>query len=174
MSEYISQSYVDKFFDEKSKKDVEKMTYDIINVFKKRIDNLSWMSDATKEKAKLKLDKINLKIGYPESMNSCIDNIEIIPAEKGGTYFANMIAISKEVRNQLKGVQFSSVDRDSWIFPPYTVNAGYDPSRNEIVLPAAILQAPLYDKDAPYEENLGGIGYVIAHEVTHAFDPNGA
>ncbi len=174
MPEYISQSYVDNFFDEESKKDVEQMTYDIIGVFKKRIDELVWMSESTKAKAKLKLDKINLKIGYPESMSSYIDDVDIVPREKGGTYFSNMIAISKGSRNQLKGIQFGEVDRDSWGMTPYTVNAGYDPSRNEIVLPAAILQAPFYDKDASYEENLGGIGYVIAHEITHAFDPNGA
>ncbi len=174
MPEYISKSYVKKFFDEESKKDVEQMTYDIIEIFKKRIDNLTWMSGETKEKAKLKLEKMNVKIGYPESMDSYIDNVDIIPREKGGTYFSNMIAVSKENRNQLKGIQFSKVDRDSWGMTPYTVNAGYNPSGNEIVLPAAILQAPLYDKDASYEENLGGIGYIIAHEVTHAFDPNGA
>ena len=150
------------------------MTYDIIGIFKKRIENLTWMSEATKEKAKLKLDKMNVKIGYPESMDSLIDKVNILPKEKGGTYFSNMTAISKEIRNQLKNVQFSKVDRDAWGMTPYTVNAGYNPSGNEIVLPAAILQAPLYDKDASYEENLGGIGYVIAHEVTHAFDPNGA
>lgn len=174
MPEYISKSYVEKFFDEESKKDVEQMTYDIIGVFKKRIDNLTWMSEATKEKAKLKLDKMNVKIGYPESMDSYIDNVDILPKEKGGTYFSNMTAISKEIRNQLKGIQISKVDRDAWGMTPYTVNAGYNPSSNEIVLPAAALQAPLYDKDASYEENLGGIGYVIAHEITHAFDPNGA
>lgn len=174
MPEYISKRYVEQFFDEKSKKNVEQMTYDIIGIFKKRIDDLTWMSEETKDKAKLKLDTMNVKIGYPESMSSYIDNVEIVPREKGGTYFSNMIAISKENRKQLKGVQFGKVDRDSWGMTPYTVNAGYDPSRNEIVLPAAMLQAPFYDKDAPYEENLGGIGYVIAHEITHAFDPNGA
>lgn len=174
MPEYISQSYIDKFFDDESKKDVEQMTNDIIDIFKKRIDALPWMSESTKAKAKLKLDTMNLKIGYPESMDSYIDSVDIIPKEKGGTYFSNMVAISKAARDQLKGVQFSKVNRDSWGMPPFTVNAGYDPSRNEIVLPAAILQAPLYDKDASYEENLGGIGYVIAHEITHAFDPNGA
>ena len=174
MPEYISKSYVEKFFDEESKKDVEEMTYDIIGVFKKRIDNLTWMSRETKEKAKLKLDKMNVKIGYPDSMDSFIDNVDVIPREKGGTYFSNMTAISKENRNQLKGIQQSKVDHGSWGMTPYTVNAVYNPSNNEIVLPAAILQAPLYDKDAAYEENLGGIGYVIAHEITHAFDPNGA
>ncbi len=174
MPEYISKRYVDKFFDEKSKKDVEQMTRDIIGIFKKRIDNLSWMSAETKEKAKLKLDTMNIKIGYPEYRGSYIDNVDIIPREKGGTYFSNIISISKEKRRQLKGIQLSKVDRDSWGMTPYTVNAGYDPSRNEIVLPAAILQPPFYDKNASYEENLGGIGYVIAHEVTHAFDLNGA
>lgn len=174
MPEYISKRYVDMFFDEKSKKDVEQMTRDIIDIFKRRIDNLTWMSEETKEKAKLKLDTMNMKIGYPEYQGSFIDNVDIIPREKGGTYFSNMIAISKEARKQLKSVQLSKVDRDAWAMPPYTVNAGYDPSRNEIVIPAAMLQSPFYDKNASYEENLGGIGYVIAHEVTHAFDPNGA
>jgi len=174
MSDYLSDLYVEKYFDEESKKDVEEMTHDIIDVFKKRIDNLVWMNPETKEKAKKKLDVMKVKIGYPETTDSYLDNVNIIAPNRGGTYFENMLAISKEVRKQYKFIQESNVDRDAWEMTPYTVNAGYNPSANSITLPAAILQAPLYDKDASYEENLGGIGYIIAHEVTHAFDPNGA
>jgi len=174
LGEYLSEIYVKKYFDEESKKDVEKLTYDIIEVFKKRIDNLSWMSQPTKEKAKLKLSCLNLKIGYPDSMKTYLDEVRIIPPENGGTYFSNMLAITKKQREQYQYIQFGKVNRDTWGIEPYIVNAYYNPSLNEIVLPAAILQPPLYDKNASYEEKLGGIGYVIAHEITHCFDSNGA
>lgn len=174
MPDYLGQLYVDKYFDEKSKKDVQKMTYDIIEVFKKRIDNLSWMSDSTKEKAKLKLSTLKVKIGYPDISESYLDDVTIVSPERGGTYFKNMVSIAKSVIKYYGAMQFGEVNRDMWFMEPYKVNAAYNPSLNDIVLPAAILQAPLYDKNASYEENLGGIGYIIAHEITHAFDPSGA
>lgn len=174
MADYLGEIYAEKYFDENSKKDVENMVYDIIEVFKERIDLLSWMSGKTKANAKRKLDSISVKIGYPDTVNSYLDDVEIVSTKKGGTYFSNMLAIKKESQKKYSSLQGQKVSRDMWAMFPYTVNACYDPTANDITLPAAILQAPLYDKNASYEENLGGIGYIIAHEITHAFDNNGA
>lgn len=174
MPEYLGQLYCEKYFDKTSQKDVENMIYDIINVFKTRIDKLTWMSSSTKEKAKIKLDAMAVKIGCPDITETYIDNVSIVSPQQGGTYFDNMIALTKASVKYYGAMQFSSVKHNMWIMEPYTVNAAYNASSNDITLPAAVLQSPLYDKNASYEENLGGIGFIIAHEITHAFDSNGA
>lgn len=174
MSDYISQVYSAQYFDEESKRDVERMTREITQVFKKRIDSLSWMNEETKEKAKKKLDSMKVKIGYPDSFDSYLDEVTIFPPKKGGTYFDNMIKINKARRDYYGKMQKIEPDRGMWLLTPYTVNAVYNSAMNDITLPAAVLQKPLYDKNAPYEKNLGGIGFIIAHEITHAFDSNGA
>ncbi len=174
MSEYLSSLYLQKYFDEESKKDVEEMTYEIIEVFKGRIDNLPWMSEETKEKAKIKLNSLSVKIGYPDKAQTYLDNVIILSPKKGGTYFSNMLSITKEAIKYYGGMQFSDVNHNMWFMDPYTVNAAYNASANDITLPAAILQPPLYDKNASFEENLGGIGYIIAHEIIHSFDLNGS
>lgn len=174
MADYLSDIYAQKYFDESSKKDVENMVYDIIEVFKCRIESLSWMSYEAKEKAKSKLDSMRVKIGYEEVGQSYLDDIDIVSSSKGGTYFENALAVKKALVKHYSQFQGQDVNRDMWVIYPYTVNACYDPAANDITFPAAILQAPLYEKSASYEENLGGIGYIIAHEITHAFDNNGA
>lgn len=174
MADYLGEIYSQKYFDESSKKDVENMAHDIISVFKERIDSLSWMSDKAKQQAKRKLDSMSIKIGYPEIAESYLDNVDIASPKQGGTYFKNALLIQKESIKHYAALQGQTVNRDAWAIFPYTVNACYDPTANDITFPAAILQAPLYQKNASYEENLGGIGYIIAHEITHAFDENGA
>ena len=174
MPDYLSQVYSAQCFDEESKRDVEVMTRDITRVFKKRIDLLTWMNEETKAKAKKKLDSMKVKIGYPDSFDSYLDDVKIIPPKQGGTYFDNMIKINKARRDYYGKMQTAEPDRGMWLLTPYTVNAVYNSAMNDITLPAAVLQKPLYDKNATYEKNLGGIGFIIAHEITHAFDANGA
>ncbi len=174
MPEYLGQLYGEKYFDKEVKEDIYSMTKDIIGVFKKRIDALSWMDTETKEKAKKKLDNIKIKIGYPDFNETHLDSVDIIPPSSGGTYFGNMIAIKKASVKHYGSLQSAPVNHDAWRMEPYTVNASYNPSSNDIILPAAILAQPLYNKNASYEENLGGIGFIIAHEITHAFDSVGA
>lgn len=170
MPEYIGKIYAEKYFDEQSKKDVENMIYDIISVYRERIDSLDWMSDETKEKAKKKLETMNVKVGYPDKWDTYLDNVEIT----GDSYFENIIRISKAQYEWGISLQGTTVDKTRWAMYPFTVNACYVASSNDITFPAAILQPPMYDKNASYEENLGAIGYFIAHEITHAFDNNGA
>lgn len=174
MPDYIGEIYAEKFFSEDAKQDVEKMVRDIIDVYRSRIKNVSWMSDITKEKAIKKLDTMGVKIGYPDKFETYLDDVEILSTGDGGSYFSNNLRIIKAERQQMIKLQGTTVDKTQWYMYPYTVNACYVPTSNDITFPAAILQAPMYDVNAPYEQNLGGIGYVIAHEITHAFDNNGA
>ena len=174
MPDYIGEIYAEKYFTEEAKQNVLKMVNDIVSVYKERVNNLDWMSPETKEKAINKLDKMGIKIGYPDKRDSYLDNVEIKSAEDGGSYFANILEISKESMKYRNGLQGTSPDKTKWGMYPYTVNACYSATANDITFPAAILQPPMYDINASYEENLGAIGYIIAHEITHAFDNNGA
>lgn len=174
MPDYIGEIYAEKYFTEQEKQDVLKMVNDIVSVYKERISNLDWMSPETKKKAINKLDKMGIKIGYPDKHDSQLDGAEIKSKEDGGSYFANIVEISKANIKYMSELQGTTPDRTKWIMYPYTVNACYSATSNDITFPAAILQPPMYDANASYEENLGAIGYIIAHEITHAFDNNGA
>jgi putative endopeptidase len=170
----LGEAYVSRYFSAAAKTDVNNMVSEIVSVYKKRIQALTWMSDTTKTKAVEKLDAMVFKIGYPDKWDTDLDGITLKSAAEGGSFFDNMVAISQATRAEYPAFQKQSVDKTQWQCTPYTVNAYYDQQSNSIVLPAAILQAPFYDVKASKENNLGGIGYVIAHEITHAFDNNGA
>lgn len=174
MSDYVGEMYAERYFSEEAKQSVLKMVKDIISVYKERIENLEWMSAETKKKAINKLDKMDIKIGYPDNFSTYLSDVQIKSAAEGGSYFENIIEIAKAVRAETLRHQGQTVDKTEWIMYPYTVNACYSATSNDITFPAAILQPPMFDVNAPYEENLGGIGYIIAHEITHAFDNNGA
>lgn len=174
MPDYIGEIYAEKYFTEEAKQDVLKMVEDIISVYKKRINNLTWMSGETKEKAVRKLDTMKIKIGYPDDWDTYLDDVQIKSASEGGSYFDNMLSVAEASKKELSKLQGTSVDKTKWAMYPYTVNACYSATSNDITFPAAILQLPMYDVNASYEENLGSIGYIIAHEITHAFDNNGA
>lgn len=174
MPDYIGELYAENYFSEEAKQGVLRMVRDIISVYKERIQNLDWMSPETKEKAINKLDKMNIKIGYPDKWNSYLDNVDIKSKQEGGSYFENILAIGEAAMQHTASLQGTAVDKTKWLMYPYTVNACYSATENDITFPAAILQPPMYDVNASYEENLGAIGYVIAHEITHAFDNNGA
>ena len=174
MPDYIGNIYAEKYFDKNTEEYVRDMAKDIIRVFKSRIEKLSWMSGVTKKKAASKLDAIKIKVGYCPTVESYLDNVKILSPNDGGTFFLNLLSIRKERRKTLSILQNTHPSRDLWDVYPYTVNACYNPTNNDITIPAAMLEKPLYDKNNSYEENLGGIGYVIAHEICHAFDENGA
>ena len=174
MSDYIGEKYVERHFSPEAKADVEEMIAEFIEVYKSRINGLDWMSAETKERAIEKLDKMIVKVGYPDNTESVLDGVDIKSADEGGTLLYNMMEISKANRRANAEYQGKTVDKTEWNTPAYTVNAYYDPSANDITFPAGILQAPFYDENAAREENLGGIGVVIAHEITHAFDSTGS
>lgn len=173
-SEEIGRLYVQKYFSQEAKADVTRMVSDIMDVYRGRIAALDWMSEETKAMALRKLDTMGVKIGYPDEAKSVIDQVEIRSTVDGGSFFDNVVAVKLAEREREIARQGKPVDKDEWAMQAYTVNACYDPTNNDITFPAGILQSPMYDVNASYEKNLGGIGYVIAHEITHAFDNNGA
>ncbi|SFC44694.1 putative endopeptidase [Clostridium uliginosum] len=173
LCEQVGKIYVKEYFSEECKNEVEGITKEIINNFKKRINNLTWMSTITKEKALKKLETINVKIGYPNKWND-YSALTIRSYAEGGSLVENLINIyNLETEKEFSYLNYK-VDNDSWAMSPQTVNAYYNPIRNEIVFPAAILQNPFYDRKSSKEKNLGGIGVVIGHELTHAFDNVGS
>lgn len=176
LSDELGHLYVQAYFSEEAKADAKDMIYDFIDIYKDRIRSLDWMSETTKEKAIEKLDSINVKVGYPDDgkWNDFYKGVTLKTAAEGGSYLDNIVTLLQAQKKQKVQRQSEPVNKDLWATAVYTVNAFYNPARNEIVIPAGILQAPLYDVNASREANLGGIGYIISHEITHAFDNNGA
>ncbi|WP_412984984.1 M13 family metallopeptidase [Pontimicrobium sp. IMCC45349] len=164
----LGQLYVKRYFNE----DAKKRALDLVNNFQKtlekRIDNLDWMSDSTKVKAKDKLYAINKKIGYPDVWRTYNVTIE------RDKFFENVVALRNDAYQYELNQLNKAPNRDEWHTTPSTVTAYYNPSLNEIVFPAGILQAPYFDLYADDAVNYGGIGMVIGHEFTHAFDDQGA
>jgi len=174
MDDYLGKLYIDRHFSQKAKTDVEGMVDDIIEIYEKRINALDWMSDTTKKMALKKLETMTVKIGYPDSWESVYDSVDIKSPSNGGSFFSNVAAMNVANQKAVVAIQGTAVDKSTWYMSAYTVNAYYNPTANEIVFPAAILQAPFYDEQASRSQNLGGIGFVIAHEITHSFDNSGA
>ena len=173
IGEALGKLYVEKLFPAEAKAKAEKMIKNIIAAYKVRINNLTWMSAETKLKAIEKLNKISIKIGYPDKWKD-YSKLTVISPSEGGSYFENSKNIS--IWNHQKGIDklAKPVDKSEWHMSPQTVNAYYNPSYNEIVFPAAILQAPFYNYQADEAVNYGGIGGAIGHEISHGFDDSGA
>ncbi len=174
LSSCLEQAYVDKYFSAEAKADVEEMIAEFIDIYKDRIQAQDWMSAETKAMAVKKLDAMGVKVGYPDQWDDTLDTVDIKSVADGGSFFDNVVAVNKAGLDKVLTYQGTTVDKSEWICPAFTVNAFYNATSNDITFPAGILQAPMYDVDAPREQNLGAIGYVIAHEITHAFDNNGA
>uniref|UniRef100_UPI0040485E88 M13 family metallopeptidase n=1 Tax=Polaribacter sp. TaxID=1920175 RepID=UPI0040485E88 len=164
----LGQLYVKRYFNEEAKKRVLDLVNNLQKAFEKRIDALDWMSDVTKEQAKVKLYAITKKIGYPDVWRSY--DVEI----NRDTYFENVVALRKNSYEYQANQLNKAPNRDRWGTTPSTVTAYYNPPLNEIVFPAGILQFPYFDVTADDAVNYGGIGMVIGHELTHAFDDQGA
>ncbi|MES2276043.1 MAG: M13 family metallopeptidase [Bacteroidota bacterium] len=165
----LGQLYVKRYFDERSKNRVLALVNNLQKAFEHRIKQLDWMSDSTKQKAIEKLYAITKKIGYPDKWRS-YDQVQISRT----TYFENVRSLDRNnYRFQLAKLN-KPVDRSEWFTTPATVTAYYNPAQNEVVFPAGILQYPYFDFAADDAINYGGIGMVIGHEMTHAFDDQGA
>ncbi|HFC9354871.1 TPA: M13 family metallopeptidase [Enterococcus hirae] len=170
----IGDYYGKTYFGEAAKKDVEQMIQKMILVYKKRLEQNNWLSDATRKKAIIKLDKLGVQVGYPEKIPALFQQYKTIPKEEGGTLISNALTFSKVALKDRFARWNKPVDRTEWDMSADTVNAYYHPFRNIIVFPAAILQAPFYSLEQSSSANFGGIGAVIAHEISHAFDNNGS
>ena len=170
-SEPVGIYYGEKYFGEEAKKDITEIVYQIIDTYRERIKTNEILGDATKEKAILKLSTMGVKMGYPDKVREIYEQLVFNPED---SLFDIMTAIKavKELDN------YASLSKptnpENWAMPGHMVNACYDPSVNDITFPAAILQAPFYSLKQSRSENLGGIGAVIGHEISHAFDSNGS
>lgn len=166
--------YVEEHFSPEDKEAVEAMIGQILEEYETIINRQEWMSDATKKKAIRKLETMQVKIGYPDQWPAARDMMQVTPVSEGGSLLSNLLVSMQVAIEDSLNKLGTKVDRTEWDVTPQTINAMYDPLNNEIIFPAAILQAPFYDSDNSYGANLGGIGFVIAHEVSHAFDSSGA
>lgn len=173
VGEPLGKLYVAKKFPAEAKEKAQKMIQNVILAYQNRINQLAWMSPETKKSAINKLNKITIKIGYPDKWKD-YSKLELVSGANGGTYFDNVQRITKwRHEDNLADLQ-KPVDKTRWGMSPQTVNAYYNPSYNEIVFPAAILQPPFYNYQADEAVNYGGIGAVIGHEISHGFDDSGA
>ena len=170
-SEPVGLYYGEKYFGEAAKKDITEIVYQIIDTYKTRIQNNEILGEETKEKAILKLSKIGVKMGYPDKVRAIFDKLVFNPED---SLFDIVHALDKiETLDSLAKLT-QPTDPEKWLMPGHMVNACYDPFVNDITFPAAILQPPFYSIKQTRSENLGGIGAVIGHEISHAFDSNGA
>ena len=168
MGEAIGRTYVTEYFPPDSKAKMEKLVADLRTAMKGRIEKLEWMSPETKKAALEKLAGFGVKIGYPAKWRD-YSKLEI----KDGDLVGNAERIGKfEWARQLSRIG-QPVDKGEWGMTPQTVNAYYQPTKNEVVFPAAILQPPFFDPKADPAVNYGGIGAVIGHEISHGFDDQG-
>ena len=168
IGELVGQLYVKDNFPPEAKERALKIVKSLLVSMGDRIKGLDWMSDVTKKQALKKLSAFNVKIGYPDKWID-YSKLEV----KDDSYYNNIVRASHF--SSLKSIKEigKKVDKAKWFMTPQTVNAYYEPSLNEIVFPAGILQPPFFDKDADDAINYGAMGAVIGHEVTHGFDDQG-
>ncbi len=169
LGELLGQLYVKKYFTDKAKQRMDELVTNLQKAFEARITKLDWMSDSTKQKAITKLNAFLKKIGYPSKWK----NYDDVTIDKTN-FFANAKSISLHDQKEMIEKIGKPVDRTEWGMSPPTVNAYYNPTNNEIVFPAGILQFPFFDANADDAINYGGIGMVIGHEMTHGFDDQGS
>ena len=173
VGEALGKLYVEKKFPAEAKEKAKKMIDNVFLAFENRINNLPWMTPETRKGAIEKLKKSTVKIGYPDKWKD-YSKLVIKSKENGGSYYENMKNVSKWGFQENIADLNKPVDKTRWGMSPQTVNAYYNPSYNEIVFPAAILQPPFYDYKADEAVNYGGIGAVIGHEISHGFDDSGS
>ncbi|HET7586667.1 MAG TPA: M13 family metallopeptidase [Gammaproteobacteria bacterium] len=165
----VGKIFVDKYFSPQSKKRVTEILNDVESALRDDIMTLDWMSTETKKQALKKLSMITEKIGYPEKWRD-YSGLKI----DRGPYVLNVLRAAEfETARQLDKIG-KPVDRSKWQMTPQTVNAYYDPSMNEIVFPAGILQPPFFNPNAPSAINYGAVGAVMGHEISHGFDDQGS
>ena len=169
IGEGLGKLYVAKYFPPSSKQRMEKLVGNLLEAYRRSIETLDWMSAATKRQAQAKLAKFTPKIGYPNKWRD-YTKMAITPDDLVGNVMrAQRFEFQREVNKLGK-----PIDREEWEMTPQTVNAYYNPEKNEIVFPAAILHPPFFDPQADDAVNYGSIGAVIGHEISHGFDDSGS
>lgn len=169
LGDALGQLFVKQYFTEDSKKRVNEMVDNLIAAYRIRIDSRDWMSAETKKQAHLKLDKIIRKLGYPDTWKD-YSTLEI----KTDSYVANVLRANAYAFKEMTAHLGKPIDKKAWIMTAPTINAYYNPTINEIVFPAGIMQPVFFNPDADDAVNYGSMGAVIGHELTHGFDDQGA
>lgn len=170
-SEPVGLYYGEKYFGEEAKKDITEIVKQIIATYQKRIAANDILEQTTKDKAILKLSKMGLKLAYPDRVEALYDKLVFDETKS----LFDVVTSLRKIRMEESFAKLNKeVDRTHWAMPGHMVNACYNPFVNDITFPAAILQPPFYSIHQTRSENLGGIGAVIGHEISHAFDSNGA
>lgn len=172
IGEALGKLYVEKRFPAEAKQKAQDMIANVVQAYRNRIEKLPWMAPATKKGALEKLNKITVKIGYPDKWED-FSKLTIENSETGN-YYKNMQNYARWANDQNVAEYGKPVDKTKWGMPPQQVNAYFNPMYNEIVFPAAILQPPFYNYKADEAVNYGGIGAVIGHEISHGFDDSGS
>ncbi|WEV45082.1 peptidase M13 [Streptococcaceae bacterium ESL0687] len=169
-SQAVGLYYGHKYFGEEAKQDVKRMTAQMIKIYQERLSDNNWLSKETIDKAIEKLDAMTVFIGYPDKLPEIYNKFRVGDA----SIYEDVREFSK-IRTRRHYEKYSEdVDKTEWHMPAHMVNAYFSPDSNTIVFPAAILQEPFYSVSQSSSQNYGGIGAVIAHEISHAFDNNGA
>ncbi len=169
LGELVGQLYVEKHFSPDAKSRMNELVENLKRAFEKRIESRDWMGDGTKKQAMEKLSQFTTKIGYPDQWKD-YTKLSITP----NSVAENLIAAAEFEYNRELDRLDGPVDRDEWHMTPQTINAYYNPTMNEIVFPAAILQPPFFNMSADDAVNYGAIGAVIGHELSHGFDDKGS
>ena len=170
LGEAIGKLYVEKYFPESSKQRMLDLVHNLQTALAERIDEASWMEQATKDQAKDKLSNFIIKIGYPDKWRD-YSGLEIDPSL---SLYDNLTRVTAFLtKDYIDRKVNKPVDKSEWQMTPQTVNAYYNPTTTEICFPAAILQAPFFDPEADDAVNYGAIGCVIGHEMSHGFDDQG-
>ena len=170
LGEAMGRAWVARHFPPEAKDAMDALVRRLLDAYGESIRGLDWMSDETKEKALAKLATFNPKIGYPAKWR----DYSTLHLDPSATLVDNVRAASAHATDREWGKLGGPVDRDEWYMTPQTVNAYYNPTQNEIVFPAAILQPPFFDAQADDAVNFGAIGAVIGHEIGHGFDDQGS
>lgn len=170
-SDVMSVYYGRKYFGEEAKTDVTGMIDKIKNVYRGRLQQNDWLTEDTRNKAIEKLDKMKVFVGYQEDVDPGTKELHLDPNK---SFFELSEDIAQFGKRYTIDHFDDPIDKNKWSGSAFDINAYYNPESNSINFPAGILQAPFYDKNQSTEKNYGGIGVVIGHEITHAFDSNGA
>lgn len=170
-SDVMSVYYGRKYFGEEAKTDVTGMIDKIKNVYRGRLQQNDWLTEGTRNKAIEKLDKMKVFVGYQEDVDPGTKELHLEPNK---SFFELSEDIAQFGKRYTIDHFDDPIDKNKWSGSAFDINAYYNPESNSINFPAGILQAPFYDKNQSTEKNYGGIGVVIGHEITHAFDSNGA
>lgn len=170
-SQVLGVYYGRRYFGQAAKADVQRMVHSMVDVYKQRLQNNEWLNPKTREKAIVKLNELGIQVGFPNKVPAVYDKLHV---DLSQSLMANLNNLSRVFLEEQFSKWGKKVDRNRWEMSAATVNAYYHPFKNIIVFPAAVLQAPFYSTEQSSSENFGGIGAVIAHEISHAFDNNGS